>query len=86
MDRRPQFVFYRGLMTKLLCTPYEGLEGWKIAAMFKAGTIYIRNLETPDSVGQRQKFNSNPRLRRTAQWGHAFEHYLLSGESKRIDH
>jgi RAT1-interacting protein len=72
-------VFYRGLMTKLLCTPYETKEGWKIAAMIRNGTIYIRNLETPDSISNRQKFNSNPRLRRTGQWGHAFEHFLLSG-------
>ncbi len=66
-------------MTKLLCTPYEHLDSWKIACMQKNGTIYIRNLETPDSISQRQRFNSNPRLRRTAQWGHAFEHFLLSG-------
>lgn len=68
-NRRPHFVFYRGLITKLLCTPYENLEGWKIAAMSKNNTIYIRNLETPESISNRQKFNSNPRLKRFSQWG-----------------
>jgi len=66
-------------MTKLLCTPYENQEGWKIACMMKSGTIYVRNLETQESLAHRQKFNSNPRLKRMGQWGHAFEHFTLSG-------
>lgn len=71
-------------MSKLLGTPYENQEGWKIAAMIKSGTIYLRNLETPESTASRQRFRSNPRLKRTGQWGFAFEHFLLSGRSMLI--
>jgi hypothetical protein len=48
--------------------------------MMKSGTIYVRNLETQESLAHRQKFNSNPRLKRMGQWGHAFEHYTLSDD------
>ncbi|ODM90670.1 Decapping and exoribonuclease protein [Orchesella cincta] len=77
---RPHFVFYRGLMTKLLGTPYENQDGWKIAAMMRTKTIYLRELDTPESAASRQKFNSKPFLRKTAEWGRAFEYFLLSDE------
>lgn len=76
---RPHFVFYRGLMTKILCTPYEDKEGWTIAAQYKHGTIYLRNIETPDSLRRKDEYNANPRLRRISAWGFHFEDFLLSG-------
>ena len=35
-------VCYRGLLTTLLCTPYEGKEGWEVTAARWRGTIYLR--------------------------------------------
>lgn len=66
-------------MTKLLGTPYENQEGWKIAAMMRTKTIYLRELDTPESMANRQKFNSKPYLRKFADWGRTFESFLLSG-------
>lgn len=67
-------------MTKLLGTPYENLDGWKIAAMMRTKTIYLRELDSPESIASRQKFQSKPFLRRTAEWGRTFEYFLLSGK------
>ena len=35
-------VCYRGLLTTLLCSPYEGKEGWEVTAARWRGTIYLR--------------------------------------------
>ena len=35
-------VCHRGLLTTLLCTPYEGKEGWEVTAARWRGTIYLR--------------------------------------------
>ena len=35
-------VCYRGLLTTLLCSPYEGKEGWEVTAAKWRGTLYLR--------------------------------------------
>ena len=35
-------VCYRGLLTTLLCSPYESKEGWEVTATRWRGTIYLR--------------------------------------------
>ncbi|CAG7715985.1 unnamed protein product [Allacma fusca] len=78
LSRRPDFVLYRGLMSKILNTPYENRDGWTIGAISKNGTVYLRNIDTPQSKAQKEEYNANPRLKRMADWGYHFEHFLLS--------
>jgi len=68
-------------MTKILGTPYEGREGWKVGAMLKNGTIYLRNIDTPESLQDRHRQSSDPAQRRMSSWGYIFEHFLLAGKS-----
>lgn len=77
--RKPHFVFYRGLLTKILGTPYENRDSWKIGAMLKNGTIYLRNIDTEESIENRRQQSNNPRQSRMASWGYNFESFLLSG-------
>jgi len=78
--RRPDFVFYRGLMTKLLGTPYENRDGWRLGAIMKNGTIYLRNIDTQESIESRLKQSQDPKQSRTCSWGFNFEQFLLSDQ------
>jgi len=77
-ERRPDFVMYRGLMTSLLGTPYEHQDTWCIGAIKRNSTIYLRQLDTEQSLQSRTNFNSDPRLRRFGAWGHHFENFLMA--------
>lgn len=79
ISRRPNFVLFRGLLTKLLETPYENQDDWTIAAMQKNGTIYLRHMNTDESLAKRREFNSKPFLQKMAAWGRTFEDYMLMG-------
>merc|ERR1719234_833262 len=49
LDSLPTYlVCYRGLLTTLLCTPYESKEGWEVTAARWRGTIYLRQQETEE--------------------------------------
>ncbi|UYV80923.1 DXO [Cordylochernes scorpioides] len=75
--RPPNFVFYRGLMTTLLCTPYEKKEPWCIGATLFRNTIYL--CKFPTEYDFRQQERRTERDERMAFWGLKFEQYLMAG-------
>ena len=46
-------VCFRGLLTQLMCTPYENREGWRVLAVRHRGTIYLHKDETEEAKRQR---------------------------------
>lgn len=76
---RPNFVLRRGVLLKILHTPYEEKEDWILAAMYKNGTIYLRKILKFATTEEWAKYNSNARHKRLTSWGHNFEDFLLSG-------
>lgn len=44
------FVAFRGLLTTIMCTPYEKREGWQIFAVKYKGTIYLRQMDTEAKI------------------------------------
>ena len=48
-------VCFRGLLTQLMCTPYENREGWRVLAVRHRGTIYLHKDETEDAKRQRMQ-------------------------------
>jgi hypothetical protein len=74
------FVCFRGLLTQLLATPYEGprSDAWEIAATRYKGTIYLNLRKTEEEV-QKIKTRTDEHEKFT-RWGYKFEQYLFASE------
>ncbi|XP_043216373.1 decapping and exoribonuclease protein-like isoform X1 [Amphibalanus amphitrite] len=70
------FVCYRGLITKLMATPYENREPWIICATKWRGTIYLCAFDTEQKIADRQR--ETPRQKAMSSWGYKFEQYMMS--------
>ena len=70
------FITWRGLLTKIMCTPYETRESWQMAAVLHNGTIYIMEIETEENKDKRE--NMEERHKEMCYWGHNFESYCTS--------
>eukprot|EP00039_Didymoeca_costata_P002390 m.59844 g.59844 ORF g.59844 m.59844 type:complete len:374 (-) comp11276_c0_seq4:92-1213(-) len=67
------FVTWRGQVTKMMLTPYETKNGWKLAAILHKGTIYLSAIETEESKLEKQ--NRTARQQEMCYWGYKFEQY-----------
>jgi len=74
------FVCWRGLLTKLLCSPYENLEGWKIAVCRFRRTLYMCEFDTDEKL-QDSRFDDK-RQREMCYWGFKFETYITAGNKQ----
>jgi hypothetical protein len=72
------FVCWRGLLTKFLCTPYENREGWLVAITLFNGTYYLCEFETEQK--KEQNASRTQRDDEMCCWGWKFEQYLTAGE------
>ena len=77
MSSFTDFVCWRGLLTKLLCTPYEKLEGWKIAVCRFRRTLYMCEFETDEKLDD-SRFDDK-RQQEMSYWGFKFETYITAG-------
>lgn len=73
------FVCFRGLLTELLCTPYENREGWIVCATKFCSTIYLCAYDTPEKQSRRE--NETDLQRKMSAWGYKFEHYMTDGSN-----
>ncbi|KAI8148932.1 RAI1 like PD-XK nuclease-domain-containing protein [Fennellomyces sp. T-0311] len=64
-------VTWRGIMTKLFCTPFARNEPWELRATRSKGTIYIEEQQTEKK--RRQETTMNDRQRLMSYWGYQFE-------------
>lgn len=70
------FVCFRGLMTCIMCTPYEYREGWIISAVKFRDTIYLLKEESAQQTAQRR--NWDDKMKRILTWGYKFEQYMMT--------
>jgi len=77
------FVCFRGLLTTLMCTPYERRDGWEFNAVKFKKTIYLCAVETDQKKSQR--LNESQRQKDMCSWGFKFEQYVLSDEPRISD-
>jgi RAT1-interacting protein len=71
------FVCFRGLLTMLMCTPYEKNDDWIICATKWKGIIFLCARETAKK--RRYKEQMTDRDRQFTSWGYKFEQYMSSG-------
>ena len=70
----PDFVLWRGHLTKMMCTPYENRDGWIMACQKFNHTIYISEVETEEAAYKRR--NRSERDSLMTYWGVRFEGYM----------
>ena len=70
------FVCFRGLLTMIMCTPFEKREDWEFVAIKYKETIYLCKLETE----QQRLFEQgkSERQKQMETWGFKFEQFILS--------
>lgn len=71
------FVCFRGLLTMLMCTPYEKNDDWIICATKWKGIIFLCARETDKKL--RYKEQMTDKDRQFTSWGYKFEQYMSSG-------
>lgn len=69
-------VCYRGLLTTVMCSPYERREGWQVLAVKWKGTIYLRQVDT--DAKRSAEANKTDRQKQMCSWGYKFEQYVVS--------
>ena len=72
------FVCWRGILTKLLCTPYENRDGWKISVSRFGKTLYICEFEA-DKITDDDSFKNSEIQKEMTYWGFKFETYITAG-------
>ncbi|KAF9305462.1 hypothetical protein BGZ74_010128 [Mortierella antarctica] len=68
---RADFVCYRGILTKIMCTPYTRNEPWELGATLYKGSIYIEEHVTDEK--RQSAGGSNERHKLMSYWGYRFE-------------
>ncbi|XP_053390820.1 decapping and exoribonuclease protein-like isoform X2 [Mercenaria mercenaria] len=68
------FVCRRGLLAKIMCTPYEKMENWLIAVTLHNGTYYLDEVETEERKENEERIKNDE----MCAWGWKFEQYLTS--------
>uniref|UniRef100_H2ZF38 Decapping nuclease n=1 Tax=Ciona savignyi TaxID=51511 RepID=H2ZF38_CIOSA len=76
----PDFLLWRGHLTKMMCTPFEKREGWKMAIQKLNNTIYISEVETEES--RLRRLNRTDRESLMTYWGTRFEGYMTGNFPK----
>lgn len=72
-----EFVNYRGLLTKVMLTPYERQDDWIICATKYRGVIYLCSFNTERDRKRHAEQTERDKL--MSSWGYKFEQYMMSG-------
>lgn len=75
-ERIGDIVCYRGLLTTIMCTPYETQEGWIINATKWNGVIYLCATDTKEK--KMRKRQATPRDKNFFNWGYKFEQFMMA--------
>ncbi|KAJ1907254.1 decapping endonuclease targeting mRNA [Tieghemiomyces parasiticus] len=68
---RPRFLTFRGILTKILCLPYNSREGWELGATLYKGTIHLEEHMTEDRLDRERALPQH--VRRLMYSGYRFE-------------
>ena len=70
------FITWRGMVTKMLCSPYNKTEPWKMAATLHKGSIYLSEIET--EYARERTERQSAREQEMCYWGLKFEDYMTA--------
>ena len=75
-DLLTNFVTWRGMLTKMMCSPYNKSEPWKVVATLFNKTIYLSEVETEHA--RNKTANESLRMKEMSYWGVKFEDFVTS--------
>lgn len=75
-----EFITRRGYLVKILCTPYENREPWRMDVCKYNGKIYIIEVET--EMKREERLDETQRQKEMCYWGFSFERYMTRALSK----
>ncbi|KAJ1918943.1 decapping endonuclease targeting mRNA [Mycoemilia scoparia] len=78
VPHQADFVMYRGMMTRIFCTPFSRRDSWEMNASRYKGTIYIEDNVTAQRIEERK--NVPEKQRRMMYWGYRFEQLATTTE------
>ena len=64
------------MLTKILCSPYNKTEPWRLAATLYNGTVYLSEIQTEESINE--EASRSERSKQMCYWGVKFEDYVTS--------
>ena len=68
------FITYRGIFTKIMCSPFETREGWCVVATKYKGTIYLYEYATEKKM--EYEMNRDEKANMFSYGGFRFEHFI----------
>ncbi len=68
------FLCWRGLLTKVLATPYDKQKDWMFSIVLYKGTYYLSEIETDKEKDSR--INMDEKTKSFTYWGHKFEYKI----------
>ena len=77
------FLTYRGVITKIMCFPYETREGYIIAATKYKGTIYLYEFLTEKK--RQEELNRGEKTNMFSYGGFRFEYYITEPANPEVD-
>jgi RAT1-interacting protein len=69
-DTQADFITWRGIITKLMCTPYTQ-EAWELGIVRLNNTVYMEERETVEK--RRREATQSDREKLMCYWGYSFE-------------
>ncbi|KAJ1521027.1 hypothetical protein ONE63_002739 [Megalurothrips usitatus] len=72
------FMCLRGLLTKVMTTPYEQNQGWEILVSKFRGVLFMCAQETPEQ--RRERMSRDDAQKRFCSWGFKFEQYMTTDQ------
>jgi RAT1-interacting protein len=76
------FVCWRGLLTRLLCLPYENQDDLLVAVIRCRGTYFMCEFDT--ETKKRQILQSTPRQKEMCAWGFKFEQFVTAEKNCKV--
>uniref|UniRef100_A0A1I8EK43 Decapping nuclease n=1 Tax=Wuchereria bancrofti TaxID=6293 RepID=A0A1I8EK43_WUCBA len=70
------FICWRGTLTRIACSPYEYLDGWRLAVVRYKSVIFICEFPTSEKILRLKSMSD--RDKRMTYWGYKFEQYMTS--------
>ncbi|KAG0333256.1 Dom-3 Z [Podila humilis] len=68
---KADFICYRGILTKIMCTPYTRNEPWELGATLYKGSIYLEEHVTDER--RQSAGGTSERHKLMSYWGYRFE-------------
>ncbi|KZW02878.1 RAI1-domain-containing protein [Exidia glandulosa HHB12029] len=80
---RANVITWRGILTKILGSPYEDRDSWELNVMSVNGTLYLEEHPSQAKLADMRMTDTDPKRRLQTYFGYSFESYCTSEKPPR---